>query len=273
MNKSASSWEGLVTGLQNMATPVLDYLPRLITAMLVLVIGWLLARFLRQLIVQAIRRLDKLWQRLIMKRGQEQLQPRHTPVRIVGDLVFWVLLLIVVTLAAKLLGLDIFGVWLKEIVPLALAGLLIVLVGFIVSSLARDLVASAAESAGLSHGDLLGRTVQIVILFIAIIIGVDQLGIDIAFLTMVASIVLAALFGGVAFAFGMGARTHVSNIIAANQLRNIYQVGDKVRIGDIEGRIVDILVSRVMLETEIGSVDVPAKLFDEQVTIITEKGS
>jgi len=273
MNESASTWEGLVAGLQNMVSPVMDYLPRLITAVLVLVLGWLLARFLRQLIVRAIRHLDKLWQRLIMKRVQEQLLPRHTPIRIVGDLVFWVLMLIFVSLAAKLLGLEIFGVWLKEIVPLALAGLLIVLVGFIVSSLARDLVASATESAGLSHGDLLGRTVQIVILFIAIIIGVDQLGIDIAFLTMVASIVLAALFGGIAFAFGMGARTHVSNIIAANQLRNIYQVGDKVRIGDIEGRIMDIMVSRVILETEIGSVDIPAKLFDEQVTIITEKGS
>ena len=50
-------------------------------------------------------------------------------------------------------------------------------------------------------------------------------------------------------------------------------LGDRVRIDDIEGRIIDIMVSRVIIDTEAGRIDVPAKLFDEQVTIITEKGS
>ena len=186
------------------------------------------------------------------------------------------LLLVFVTLATDILGLSIFGTWLREIVtylPLAAAGLLIVLVGFVVSSLARDLVTSTATSAGLAHGELLGRTAQIIILFTAIIIGINQIGINVAFLSTLASIIFATTLGGIALAFGLGARTHVSNIIAANQLRQIYQIGDKVRIGDIEGRILDITVSRVIIESEVGSVDMPAKIFDEQVTIITEKGA
>jgi len=276
MKDSAFTLEGLATAFQNITVQVLDYLPRVAAAVFVMILGWLLARLLRLLIVRAIGRLDQLWQRLISKQGLGHLQPRHPPARIVGELVFWLLMLIVVTLATEILGLDIFGVWLKEIVsylPLAVAGLLIVLVGFMVSSLARDLVASAAATAGLSHGDLLGRTAQIIILFITIIIGIDQIGIDVAFLSIVVGIILATMLGGIALAFGFGARTHVSNIIAANQLRQIYQVGDKVRIADVEGRITDITVSRVIVETEAGSVDVPAKLFDEQITMITEKGT
>jgi len=239
-------------------------------------LGWLLARLLRMLVVRAINRRDYIWQRLISKKGLEYLQPRHPPARIVGELVFWLLMLIFVTLATDILGLSIFGTWLKEIVtylPLAIAGLLIVLAGFVVSSLARDLVTSVATSAGLTHGDLLGRTAQFIILFIAIIIGIDQIGIDIALISVLSGIVLATTLGGIALAFGLGARTHVSNIIAANQLRQIYRIGDIVRIGDIEGRIMDITASRVIIESNTGSVDVPAKLFDEQVTIITEKGS
>jgi small-conductance mechanosensitive channel len=145
-------------------------------------------------------------------------------------------------------------------------------VGFVVGSLVRDLVASAAATAGLSHGDLLGRTAQIIILSTAIIIGVDQIGIDVVFISVVAAIILASTLGGIALAFGLGARSHVSNIIAANQLRQLYQVGDKVRLGDVEGRITEISLSRVSLETEEGSVDVPARLFDEQVTLLMEKG-
>ena len=275
MNEPVSLFEGLNTGFQTLVAQLMSYLPRIALAVLILVVGWLLARLVRMLVERTIGRLDQLWQRLISKRGMDQLQPRHPPTRLVGELVFWLMMLIFVTLVTEILGLAIFGTWLNQIVtylPLAVAGLLIVLAGFVVSSLVRDLVSSAATSAGLAQADLLARTAQIIILFTAIILGIDQIGIDIMFLSVVVGIVLAAMLGGIALAFGLGARTHVSNIIAANQLRQIYQVGDKVRIGDFEGRLRDILVSRVIIETETGTVDVPAKIFDEEVTIITEKG-
>lgn len=273
---SSTSVEGITAALQSMSTQVLEFLPRIAVAILVLVLGWFIARLIRSLIVRAISRVDQLWQRFIAKRGLEQLQPRQPPTRIVGELVFWLLALFFVTLATEILGLGIVGSWLKELVtflPMAAASILIVLVGYVISTLARDLVASTATSAGLGRGDLLARTVQAIILFTAIIIGVGQVGIDVAFLTMIVGILLAAMLGGLALAFGLGARTHVSNIIAANQLRTIYQIGDKVRIGDLEGQIIDITASRLIVETESGTADVPAKLFDELITTITEKGS
>jgi len=276
MKDSIPTLQGLVAGFQGMMTQLLAYLPKIIAAVLVLVLGWILSRLMRLLVERAIGRLDQVWQRIIEKRGLTRLRSHHPPIRIIGELVFWLSMLIFVTLAAEILGLDIFGTWLKEIfayIPVAAASLLILLVGLVVSSLVRDLVASTAASAGLLHGNLLARTAQFVILFIAIVLGIDQIGIDTMFLSVVAGIILTSMLGGVALAFGLGTRTHVSNIIAANQLRQIYQVGDRVRVGDIEGRILDIMLSRVIIETEAGSVDVPAKLFDEQITIIIEKGS
>lgn len=276
MKESVFTFEALSVGFQTMLAETMLYLPRIASAILLLLIGWAVARLMSHMLVRAIRRLDTLWQRLVLKRAVENVQANHPPTRIVGELVFWLLMLVFVTLATEVLGLGIFGIWLKKIVtylPLAFAGILIMLVGFVVSSLVRDLVASASETAGLSHGDLLARTAQITILLFAMIMGIDQIGIDIMFLSIIAGVVLAAMLGGIALAFGLGARTHVSNIIAANQLRQIYQVGDKVRIGDIEGRLMNIMMSRVIIETETGTVDMPAKIFDEQVTIIIEKGS
>jgi len=275
MNDSASILEGISSVFQNIGGQVLLYLPRVAAAVVLMVFGWLLAKLLRLLVVRMIASLDHAWQRLVSRRGLEYMQSRQPPTRVVGELVFWLLMLVFMTLATEVLGLDVFGTWLKQIVaylPLAAAGLLIVLVGFVVSSLARNLVASAASTAGLARGDLLARTAQLTILFIAIILGIDQIGIDIMFLSVVTGIVLATMLGGIALAFGLGARNHVSNIIASNQLRQIYQIGDRVRIGDIEGRVMDITMSRVILESENGSVDVPAKLFDEQITLLLEKG-
>lgn len=274
MNEVAT-FEGITQTFQAMLLQAQAQVPKVLIALLVLVIGWFVAKLLRMLLVKGISRLDRFWQRFTSKQGLTQLQPRQPPTRIVGELVFWLFMLIVVTLATEILGLAIFGAWLMEIVaflPLAVGGVLIVLVGFVVSSLVRDLVTTGAASADLSHSDVLGRTAQIVILLISVIIGIEQVGFDTAFLTVVAGILLATTLGGFALAFGLGSRIHVSNIIAANQLRSIYQVGDRVRIGTLEGRITDIGVSRVMIETESGSVDVPAKIFDEEVTTIVEKG-
>ena len=276
MDESIFTLKDLAALFQGMVTKVLTYLPNLAVALAVLALGWLVARLVRHIVMRTINHVDQFWQRFISKRGLSHLQPRKPPARVVGELVFWLMMLVFITIAAEILGLDIVGVWLRQVVtylPLMIVGLFFVLAGFVVSSLARDLVASTAFTAGLSNGDLLGRAVQIIILFAAIIIGVDQIGIDIAFLTIMAGIILGSMLGGVALAFGLGARNHVSNIIAATQLKQIYNVGDRVRIGDFEGRILDITVSRVIIETEAGTVDVPAKIFDEEVTIIIEKGA
>ncbi|MBC8209976.1 MAG: mechanosensitive ion channel [Gammaproteobacteria bacterium] len=276
INETISPLQGLTAGFHTMAQQLLEFLPRVLLALLVLLVGWLLARLLSSLLVRAIGRVDELWHRMISKRGLAPLQTRHPPTRMMGQLLFWILMLIFITISSDILGLNIFGIWLKEVIsyiPLAAAGLLIVVVGFVVSSLARDLVSSAVVSAGMTQGDLLGRSVQMVILFIAVILGIDQIGINTLFLSVIAGIILASMLGGIALAFGLGARTHVSNIIAANQMRHIYQTGDRVRIGDVEGLVLEISVSRVIIETEDGSVDVPAKLFDEQISVIVEKGS
>ena len=276
MNESLSTIELLTAGFQNLASQALLYLPKIIAAVVVLLLGWLLARLLSLLVVRGIGRIERFWRKLITKHGQVEVVPRQPPTRMMGELVFWLLMLIFVTLAGEILGVQIFSTWMHDVfayLPLAAAGLLIVLVGFAVSSLARDLVLSAANSAELENGELLARTTQIIILFIAVILGIDQIGIDVLFLSVLAGIILSTMLGGIALAFGLGARTHVSNIIAVNQLRHLYQAGDRIRIGDIEGRLLDITISRVVIETEAGSVSVPAKLFDEQVVTIIEKGN
>ncbi len=262
-------------GLQSLTPKLFAYLPRVAVALIVLVFGWLIARLIRTLLVRVIARLDQLWQRLMSKSGLEQLQSRRPPFFILGELFFWLVILVSITLATEILGLDVFGLWIREMVnflPLAAAGVLIVLAGFVVGFLVRDLVRSAAASAGLAHGNLLGRVAQVAILFTTVVIGIDQIGIDIKFLSLVTGIVLAAFLGSIALAFGLGARTHVANIIAANQLRQLYRVGDKVKIGEIEGRITEIGVSRVIIESASDIVDVPAKLFDERITMLRDKG-
>lgn len=68
--------------------------------------------------------------------------------------------------------------------------------------LLSELISSVSLRAGFPHGNALGRVAQSLILFIAIIIVIDQIGIEVTFLINLISIILAAvLFGGAGFRY------------------------------------------------------------------------
>ena len=109
-------------------------------------------------------------------------------------------------------------------------------------------------------------------MFIAVVIAVDQLGVDIAFLTNLFIIILASLLFGASLAFGLGAKTSVSNILGAYYVRKSHRLGTTVRLGDLQGTIVKITDHAICLETSAGLVMVPAKEFSESsITIIKDQ--
>jgi small-conductance mechanosensitive channel len=97
---------------------------------------------------------------------------------------------------------------------------------------------------------------------------VAGLGVDIALLTAIFSVSLAALLGGFALAFGLGARTAISNIIGSHYLRQTFELGQSVRIGGVEGKIVEFTGNAVILEVPEGRVIVPAKQFGEMTSTL-----
>ena len=85
-----------------------------------------------------------------------------------------------------------------------MAGGLIILAGILFSSLGRDLTVSAAASAHISQSKFLGGIVQGAILFTAVIIGLDQIGIEVSFLITLLAITMGAILGSLALCIGVG---------------------------------------------------------------------
>jgi small-conductance mechanosensitive channel len=118
------------------------------------------------------------------------------------------------------------------------------------------------------YAGALARAVQISVIVVALVMGAHQAGIDSTFLMIALPVLLGGLLGGAALAFGLGSRTAVSNIIASYQLTRLHEVGQRVRIAGLEGRIERVTPTAVVLEAADGRVVVPAKLFSEGVAVI-----
>jgi small-conductance mechanosensitive channel len=113
---------------------------------------------------------------------------------------------------------------------------------------------------------MLGRVVQVVILFTTLVIGIEQIGINVGFLTNVLLVIIGVLLAGGALAFGLGAKTLIANIIGAQYLRKHCRIGEWMRLGDVEGIIVEVTQTSIVLDTELGRTVIPAQHFQEQIS-------
>lgn len=210
-----------------------------------------------------------------MDGGLRGLGVERSAAELIGGLVFWLVLLLFVVAATETLGLPVVATWLSGLaryLPRVLVAALILLAGVLVGSLSREAIATATGATGVGYADQLGRAAQTVVLLVAAVTAVDQVGIDSRFLTAAIMRVVGAIIGGIALAFGLGARTAVANIIAAHYLRQSYRVGQTVRLGGVQGRILEITSVAVILEAAEGRVTVPARVFGEAASVLVTGG-
>lgn len=276
MDKIFDVTEPLIAATSRMIQGFIEYLPQLVGGLLLLLLGWLVAKVLRAVAVRFAGGMDRVLEFLKLSHGGSTHGAiSASTAAIIGNVVFWVVFLFFLTAATSVFGLSMFSGWLDKLIahlPNILAGVLIVAAGVVLANLARDAVAAAMKSAPPRQRELLARIVQVSILVLLIIVGIDQIGIDMTIVTAVIGIVLGGVLFGLALAFGLGFRTVASNLIATRYIRNDYQVGDTVRIGDTEGKIIEVSFTAIVLDTVQGRMIVPARMFAEQISVLLQRG-
>ena len=264
-----SSWRDVIT---EMIQRIPGYLPSLLSALFLLLVGWILAylarAFIRRVLTAAV---DGLGRNRSIDRALERAGIRQRLLWLMGGGVYWIILFFFFAAAAEQLQLNVLTALannLASYLPRLLLGLVIVLAGFLGGNLAYGAVSAAAASAGVRDGNMLGRAVQFLLFFMGFVVGAEQIGIQSTLLTVMVAVVFGTTFGGAALAFGLGSRLATSNIISAHYLMKTYRPGQVIRIGDIQGRILEITRTDVVLETAEGQVLVPARKFSEEASVL-----
>lgn len=260
--------------------PLFDILPptaaRIVVGAIILITGWAVASFLRYLARRFFRRGNVRLRRFFRPEEPDAIEPadEDTSVAVAGGIIFWVVFALFVLLAMNVLGLAIATEWLEGFsayLPRVLAAAGMILIGVLVGRFVRISLETAGGTLGLHRSEVLGRTLQTLIVLLSVVVAVDQLGIEITLLVIILAIALAAVLGSAALSFGLGARTAVANLISCHYLSKWYRVGQTIRIGEHEGRIAQILPSAVVLQTSAGRVYVPASLFSERESLLLDE--
>jgi hypothetical protein len=194
----------------------------------------------------------------------------------VGSAVYWLALVFAVMAATETLGLPVVTAWLSGVatfLPRVAVAIVIVALGTVAARITRHVVVSTASGANVSSAERLGRVTELSILLGTALVAIEQLGIEISFLKATLLILFGGALFGAALAFGIGGRDLVANILSAHYVHRLYQVGQVVRVDGVEGRIVRIAETSVILECAEGDVSIPARVFaDSRSTLIVRRG-
>lgn len=264
----------LVEQLSKAGQSLVALLPEIVLAIVLVVVGYIVARLLRSLTVHIVNTLSRAAGTVTHRMGVTLQSPSPTTLRVLGALVFWAVLLLFIAAAANVLGLRMFAGWLDQIVnhlPQVVSGILIIFAGVVLSGIARDSALAACRGLPAPQTRLIARGAQFSTLLMLAIVGLDQIGIDLGAVIMVLAIILASVLGGLAIAFGLGARTYVSNLIGSRHLGPEFQNGVRIRLEDVEGTISSITPVSVIVETSQGRQIIPASRFMESSTLIMER--
>ena len=247
----------LVDAMASVWTPIAAFIPRLFGAMVVVLLGFVVAKFLDTLLSKLLGKIGL--DRLMAGTGLTKLLSRagiQVPVStLIGKIVYWFVLLIFLVSAAESLGLERVSATLDMLalyLPKVFGGALVLLAGVLLAQIVNGLVRGAAEGIGLEYAAGVGRIAQGLVIIISISVAISQLEVKTDLLNHVIVIGLITVGLAVALAMGLGSREIAGQILAGIYVRELYQVGQQVQIGEVEGQIEEIGTVKTTVLTDEG---------------------
>jgi len=202
----------VVTGAWNaFATKITAFLPELIGAIIIFVVGWIIARLVKLATEKLLNlvRFNKATEKTGVNKFLKKGEIVKAPSEIVGTLVYWFIMILVLIASLDALGLPIVSDMLNSIflyIPNVVAAIIVLVLGFLMGSLLAAVVRTAASNAGLKNAEGLSNLSLYAIVVFAASIALIQLGIGEEIVASAFGLVFGAAALALALAFGLGGR-------------------------------------------------------------------
>ena len=213
--------------LQSALDSFFGFLPKLLGFLIVLVIGWIVARLVKAAVTKGLEKLglDKAMHSGSTGRYVNRVAPDISPSRLIGALAFWFIFLGALAIAVSQLGiqaLDNFVASIAAYLPNVVAAVLIFVIAGVVAAAVAGLVARTMGDT--PTGKVVGSVVPVLVMAIATFMILNQLQIAPEIVTITYAALLGAAALAMALAFGFGGRE-----VAQRMLEDAYDKGQQQR--------------------------------------------
>src|SRR3982075_1566169 len=190
----------------------LSFIPAIIGAVIILVIGWIIAGFLGRLVTMILSRVG--FDRAAARTGVADFMVRAGwreggASRVIGELVKWFIRLLFLEAAAEAVHLTAVTAIINQIVlfiPNLIVALIVLMIGALIARFVGDLVRGSASEMGFGSPNLFASIARVAIMGFAVIVAVNQVGIAATLINTLFGGFVLALAIAIGLAFGLGGR-------------------------------------------------------------------
>ena len=198
--------------LQDAIGVFLSYIPQIIGAIIILIVGYIIAKVLQALITRILEGVgfEDWMERGGVKQFFDRAGTRQTPSSVLGMVVFWFIFIIAITMAANALGIQQISSFLNQLIayiPSIFVALLILFLATLLANFVSGIVRGATNS------EILASIAQYAIIIYAVFAALTQLGIAVQLTANTFLILLGAVGLALAIAFGIGGREVARDIV------------------------------------------------------------
>ncbi len=207
-----------LASLTSFWTELAGFVPKLIAAMVLLFLGWMLARVARTAIMRLLRLLnfDKATERSGLESFLKHADLEVSVASILGNLVYWLIILVMIVTVANSLGLHMVAELFNKVVlyiPNVIVAILVLVFGTILARFINRIVFAWLNNVGFSGALTVSTFSEYAMLVFVFFIAMEQLQIANELLTAAFIIAFGAVGLAFAIAFGLGAKDWASKVI------------------------------------------------------------
>jgi len=231
-----------LSSLQNIWDTILSGLPKVLGFIGYIIVSWLLIKVLLYIIKKALSKtkLDEWSEKLKETKIFGNTTINIVLTKVILTTLKWFLVLIFVLIGADIFGLDIVSEGIGSFIaylPKLISALLIFVGGVYLATVVKKAIHSTFKSLEITGGNILGNIIFYLIVVFISITALDQAGVDTSVIKSNITLILGSIVLSFTIAFGLGSKEIIQRLLFGFYSRKNLTVGQRIKVGDVQGVI------------------------------------
>ena len=273
MGTITTTGDALLTAFANALAVFFAFIPHLIGAIVILIIGLFVGRLVGGLVTRGLRavKFDQVAERADVGELLRNAGVTMDAAAVVGGIAKWFIYIVFFQVAASTLGFPQLTDILNQVLaflPRIVVALVILLVGALIAKLLAGVVRGAVGTSRLGNADVLGNVARYAVLAFAVVAALSQLEIAPAIVNTLWTAIIGMVAVTLALAFGLGARDAAGSVATGQLIKAEIRPGMQIGIDGQGGTVEQVGTIYTTIRTQNGQMKVPNAELARQTVLV-----
>ena len=252
----------LLSAADSLLSTVASYLPSIIGALAVFILGLIVAKLLRGVTKKVLQSVGftRLVERTHLDESLQKAGVKRDITGILATIVYWIVLLIFLSAVFETLRLEVVVKTFNQLIaylPNLIIAVITVILALLVGRFVKRSILAGLEKLHIAYGNVVAMIAEGLVILLGASIAASQLGLDVTIITTNVTVIVIGVVTLLVVALGLGSRTVVSNIIGSYYTKQYYKRGELVKLAGYSGRVKEVNNMGIILEGSDGEVFIP----------------